>query len=68
MPAKEDLHELVDRLTDEEAQEALEYVRWLSEPTEALSKEELDSFEAGEEQIASGDYVTLDELPRFLEL
>ena len=68
MPAKEDLHELVDRLSDEEAQEALEYVRWLSEPTEVLSKEELDSFEEGEEQIASGDYVTLDQLRRFLEL
>ena len=66
MTIKEELHRLVDVLDEQDAQEALDYIRWLAGPDEELSPEELALVRKGEEQIERGEYVTLDELKRRL--
>lgn len=60
--AKEELRQLVDRLTDDDAADALDYVRWLTSEAEALSPAELTAAQDGEEEIARGEYVTLEDL------
>lgn len=66
MTVKEELHALVDHLGDEDAAEALDYVRWLRSPADALSDVELTRVREGEAEIARGDYVTLADLRRSL--
>jgi hypothetical protein len=68
MTAKDDLHHLVDELGEAEADELLEYARWLAaEEDEPLDDEELARVEAGEAEIQRGDYVSLDDVKRRLE-
>jgi hypothetical protein len=64
MTAKEELHKLVDELDEIDAAEVLAHVRWLLSDGEALSNEALEQVRHGEEEIARGEYVTLDELKR----
>lgn len=60
---KEELHRLVDQLPAEEALEALDYLRWmLSDEEETLTEEEWERVRRGEEEIARGEYVTLEEI------
>jgi hypothetical protein len=66
MTTKEELSELVNSLSDEEAADLLDYAHWLLEESEALTTEELARVRQGEEQIRRGDYVTLDKLKRDL--
>ena len=66
MTTKEELHSLVDRLADEDATEALDYLRWLQSPGDTLSEEELTQVRNGEEELACGEYVTLADLTRSL--
>lgn len=66
MTVKDELHAIVDRLADEDAAEALEYVRWLQSPGEALSDVEPSRAQSGEAEIARSEYVTLTELARSL--
>lgn len=66
MTTKESLHQLVDRLADEDAADALEYLRWLTSESETLPDEELAIVRTGEDEIARGEYVTLDDLARSL--
>ncbi len=61
---KEELHQLVDLLADEDAKEALDYLRWLTAGSETLSAEELAQVAKGEDEITRGEYVTLAELKR----
>lgn len=65
-PVKDQLHNLVDQLGDEDAAEALDYLRWLLSEGEELSEEELTAARRGEEQIAAGEYTTLADLRRSL--
>ena len=62
MTVKDEIHTLVDQLTEDAAIEALDYLHWLSAEAETLSDEELARVQRGEEQIARGEYVTLAEL------
>ncbi len=64
MTVKDELHQLVDRLEDDEAADALDYLRSLAAGEETLSPDEWAAVEAGEAQLARGEYVTLDELRR----
>ena len=64
MTVKEDLHRLVDLLPEEEAAEALDYLHWLMQDGETLSEGESEMLRRGEEEIARGEYVTLDDLER----
>ena len=65
MTAKEQLQELVAMLSEDEAAEALDELRWrFSDEEETLSEEELALALQGLEEIRRGDYVTLEELKR----
>jgi hypothetical protein len=59
---KRQLHSLVDLLDDENADEALDYLQWLVSDAETVSGQDLERTRRGEEQIARGEYVTLQEL------
>lgn len=66
MAVKEELHRLVDALEEEDAHEALDYVRWLLEDSETLTDEEIARVEAGKAQMERGEYITLEDLRRQL--
>lgn len=60
MTTKEELHKLVDNLGDEDASEALDYLRRLTEvESESLTDDERRRVQAGEAQIERGEYITL---------
>ena len=66
---KEEIIELVRALDEDGAVEVLDYVRWLlSDEDDPLTDEERSEVERAEAEVASGDYVTLDELERKLGL
>ena len=63
MTVKEELIELVHSLSDEDATNVLDYARWvLREEDDELTAEEWTEVRRGEEQIARGESITLDEL------
>lgn len=66
MSVRQDLHDLLDELDDDDAEEVLDYVRWLLADEDALMPEELARAREGAERIARGEYVTLEELKRDL--
>ncbi len=66
MKIREDLHWLVAELGDEQAAEALDYIRWLASAGDALTDYELAALHQGEKEIADGKYVMLDELSQIL--
>jgi hypothetical protein len=68
MTTKDDLHHLVDELDDDAVGELLDYAQWLSQPEDTLTDEERARVETGKAEIASGDYVSLEELRRKLAL
>ena len=60
-----ELHRLIDKLSEQEAFDALDHVRWLlSNEEETLTEEELKQIEEDFEEIRRGEYVTLDEIKR----
>ncbi len=64
---KEELHRLVDEMSDREALDALDHVRWLlSDEEETLTEEEMKQVEQDFEEIRRGEYVTRDEIKRRL--
>ncbi len=63
-----ELHRLVDQLDDINAEILLEYLRDLLSGEEVVTEEELEEIRRGEEQIARGEYVTLEELEQELRL
>ena len=66
---KEELIELVRDLDEDGASEVLDYAHWLlSEEDDSLTDEERSEVMEAEEEVARGDYVTLDELERKLGL
>jgi hypothetical protein len=68
MTTKDSLHHLVDALDDAAADELLDYAQWLLEPTDTLTSEEWARVQEGKEELARGEYVTLEELRRKLDL
>ena len=61
---KEELHRLVDQLSEREAFDALDHVRWLLRDEDELTDEEWEAVREGEAEIARGEYVTLEEIER----
>ncbi len=59
---KEELHRLVDEMSDREALDALDHVRWLLSDEDELTEEEWEAVREGEAEIARGEYVTLEEI------
>jgi hypothetical protein len=69
MTVKNELRQLVDSLSEEDAVEALDYVRWLlKEEDDELTAEELTEVERAEAEVADGAYVTLGALRQRLRL
>ncbi len=66
MTVKDELHLMVDQMDETDAEEVLDYLRWLASESDTLSEEELDQARQGQEQIARGEYVTLAEFRRSL--
>ncbi len=62
MTVREELHNLVDRLGEDDIEEVLDFVQWLLRPTETLTADELERVRRGEEQIARGEVVRLADL------
>jgi hypothetical protein len=62
MTIREELHQLVDGLPEEDAAEALDYVRWLIAETDELTPGELAAVEAAEARMARREYTTLSDL------
>lgn len=64
---KEELHRLIDQLTERKTFDALDHVRWLlSDEEETLTEAEREQVERDLEEIRHGHYVTLDEMKRQL--
>lgn len=68
MTIKERIHELTEQMTDEDAAETLDYMEWLLSDEEVLTPEELEAVDRGMAQIERGEYVTLEEFKRSLDL
>ena len=64
MSARDELHKLIDELDDIDAEEVLAHLQRLLSDGDTLSDEALEQIRRGEEEIARGEYVTLDELRR----
>jgi len=65
MIVKEDLHHLVDQLDEEDVGELLDYARWLvAEEDDPLTEEEFARVHGGDAALATGDYLTLEQLRR----
>ncbi len=62
MTVREELHQLVDRLGEDDIEEVLDFVQWLLRPAETLTAAELARVRRGEEQIARGEVVRLADL------
>ena len=68
MTTKEEIRQIVETLSEEDAAELLDYAQWLLEQEETISDEELTKAERGLDEIRRGEYVTLDEVKRNLRL
>jgi hypothetical protein len=63
---KQQAHELVERLGDEDLDEAVDFMLWLLTESETLTDDELAAVQRGEAEIDAGEYTTLDALRRSL--
>jgi hypothetical protein len=61
---KDEIHSLVDQLTEDDAADVLDYLRWLIIDVETLTDEQLARVQGGQAQFARGEYITLSELRR----
>ncbi len=61
MTAKESLRQLIDEMTNEEAEELLDYLNLLADP-DTLTADELTRVVEGEAAIERGEFLTLREL------
>ena len=68
MATRDELHRAVDTVSERDTADVLEYVQWLAERPEALTRGEVARVSHGDEQVARGEYVTLDGLRRDLGL
>ena len=64
MTVQERIHQLVDRLGQEEAGDLLEYAEWLAAESDSLTPEELEAMAEGEREVEGGQSVSLEDLER----
>lgn len=57
MTAKETLHQIVDKLSEDEATELIDYLNMRADP-DALTEEEIARVRAAEAEAARGEYTT----------
>jgi len=65
---KEALRQAIGKLNEDNARVVLKFVLYLLDEEEGLTPEDLAAIKKGEEQIARGEVVTLDELKKELKL
>ena len=70
MPSKEQLHELIDLLPEGEILAASRFLEFLVRDVEGerLSEEDLQTVQQGQAEIARGEYSSLEDLKRELNL
>ncbi|HKS90696.1 MAG TPA: hypothetical protein VJQ83_02115 [Tepidiformaceae bacterium] len=68
MTTKEALHERIDELTDEEAEELLAQLEWEATAEEELTPEEMALLEEGNAEFERGEFIRADDLYRELGL
>ncbi|KJS10386.1 MAG: hypothetical protein VR67_19050 [Peptococcaceae bacterium BRH_c8a] len=68
MSTKEALRQAIGKLNEDNARVVLKFVLYLLDEEEGLTPEDLAAIKKGEEQIARGEVVTLDELKKELKL
>jgi hypothetical protein len=61
---KDEIHSLVDQLTEDDAADVLAYLHWLTIDVETLTDEQLARVQGGQAQFARGEHITLGELRR----
>lgn len=61
--ARQTLHEIIDQLHDDDLTDVLEYLRWVECEEDTLAPEEVFRARDGAQQILSGDFVALEDLP-----
>ena len=66
-PVKQELHELIDGLSPEEAVEMLDYINMLLDPDE-LTEEEEAAFERARGELERGETISHEDLKRELGL
>ena len=66
MTTKQAIHEIVERLSEEEAEQLLAYLR--EEEPEEYPKELLERIAQAKAEIARGDFVTMEQLEKELGL
>jgi len=64
MSIHQEIHALIDQLGSEEAEETLDYIRWLLADEDTLTEAELEDARLGAEEIRRGEFTTLDEYLR----
>ena len=62
---KEELHSLIEQLSDEEAEQILDYINMRLDPDE-LTEEEVQAVLRAREEVERGETVTLDQLMKEL--
>lgn len=70
MPSKEQLHELIDLLPEGEILAASRFLEFLVHDLESerLTEEDLQAVQQGQAEIARGEYSSLEDLKRELNL
>ncbi len=70
MPSKEQLHELIDLLPEGEIPAASRFLEFLVHDLESerLTEEDLQAVQQGQAEIARGEYSSLEDLKRELNL
>ena len=66
MTNQEELQRMISGLTDDDAAQALDYISWLAAEAETLNDPDLAAMYHGEEEIARGEFVTLEDLTQVL--
>lgn len=61
--AKDTIYHLIEGLSEEEAEDLLDYLNLRADP-DSLTAEELRQVAEGREELAHGEYVTLDQIQR----
>jgi hypothetical protein len=66
MTVKETLHQIVDALSDDQAEELLDFLNLCADP-DTLAPEELARVAVADAELTRGEFVTLDEIRRRLD-
>jgi hypothetical protein len=61
---KEEIMEQIQRLSDEEMSQVLDFIKLLREQPEELSNRELEEIKAGQEEFARGEWSRWEDIKR----